>query len=85
MPVNTDFINSLKRGRQLTLMAINYDNGQTLSFPMTLTGFTAAYDGDPTDVNAAAAQLTSDRSQADAARQRLICLQNPAATGCTAQ
>ncbi|MCW5696546.1 MAG: invasion associated locus B family protein [Bauldia sp.] len=74
--INAEFVNRLKAGNEMSLLAISYENGRTLSFPMTLAGFTAAYDGAPTDLGAAEAALANDRAAADAARQRLIDLQN---------
>lgn len=76
--VDEAFVDRLKAGGQVNLLTISYDDGQTLSFPMTLAGFTAAYDGEPTDADAAEAALTENQETADAARQRLIDLQQEA-------
>jgi hypothetical protein len=74
--IDAAFVDRLKAGSEMALLAISYENGQTLSFPMTLAGFTAAYEGPATDIGAAEAALADDRAAADEARQRLIDLQN---------
>ncbi|WP_421723710.1 invasion associated locus B family protein [Bauldia sp.] len=45
LEVGTDFIDGLKRGGQLSLITVNTD-GNPVTFPMTLVGFTAAYEGE---------------------------------------
>lgn len=74
--VDTAFVERFKAGNEMSLLTISYENGRTLSFPMTLAGFTAAYEGEATDLGDAEAALADDRAAADAARQRLIDLQN---------
>jgi invasion protein IalB len=76
--INQAFVDQLKAGNEMSLLAISYENGRTLSFPMSLAGFTAAYDGEPTDLGDAEAALADDRAAADEARQRLIDMQNEA-------
>lgn len=68
-------IGSMKRGNQMNLIGLG-QNGKQVVFPATLTGFTAAYDGDPVDpkVLAAKTETLQERLQrrADEARQRLL-------------
>lgn len=72
---NADFINSLKRGNEMKIIGIG-QNGKQVEFPVTLAGFTAAYDGDPVDPKVAAQsqETLQQRLQrkADEARQRLL-------------
>ncbi len=73
--IDTDFVNALKRGSNLTVTTLN-QQGEGVDFPFTLAGFTAAYDGEGVD----AAQLQADQQKlrdglaerAEAARQRLL-------------
>jgi invasion protein IalB len=75
LDVNNEFIGSLKRGNQLTVSVLNAES-KPLAFPMTLIGFTAAYDGE--GIDAAAAQQRQQelndalQRRAEEARQRLI-------------
>jgi len=72
---NSDFIASLKRGKEMKVVGIN-SAGKQVEFPVTLSGFTAAYDGPPLDVSALAEnqETLPQRLQrkADEARQRLL-------------
>lgn len=43
--IDDEFVSAMKRGSQLALVTVNTD-GKPVSFPMTLVGFTAAYDGE---------------------------------------
>jgi hypothetical protein len=46
--VKDDFIPSLKKGQQIVVQAMN-QQAKTIGFPVTLAGFTKAYDGAPLD------------------------------------
>jgi invasion protein IalB len=74
MEVNADFITSLKRGNTLNVIALNAQ-ARGLTFPMTLSGFTRAYDGAGIDAEAAQAREEELNSalqrRAEALRQRL--------------
>jgi invasion protein IalB len=79
--VGLPVINQLKAGGQLTVAAIvpnpNVEGGaQRIDLPITLVGFTAAYDGpglSPEQAQAAQAELNEElQARAEAARQRLI-------------
>lgn len=43
-PLSDDLVNALKRGQQITATSVNFQN-QPNPMPMTLAGFTAAFDG----------------------------------------
>lgn len=45
-PLNDDLVNRFKRGSQLTLTSVNFQNQQS-PIQVTLQGFTGAYDGPP--------------------------------------
>ncbi|MCP4382193.1 MAG: invasion associated locus B family protein [Hyphomicrobiales bacterium] len=45
LDVDDSFIDALKKGSQLSVITVNTE-GKPVSFPMTLVGFTAAYDGE---------------------------------------
>lgn len=47
-PVTDDMIKQMKKGKQLTVQAINMQ-GTPISLPLPLTDFAKAYDGPPTD------------------------------------
>jgi invasion protein IalB len=47
-PVTDDMVTKLKKGKMITLQAINMQ-GTPISLPMPLTDFGKAYDGPPTD------------------------------------
>jgi len=47
-PVTDDMINKMKKGKQITVQAINLQ-GTPISLPLPLTDFAKAYDGPPTD------------------------------------
>ena len=53
LEVNADFIASLKKGGQLTITVMNAQ-AKPVSFPITLAGFTKAYDGEGLDPSAMA-------------------------------
>jgi outer membrane protein assembly factor BamA len=45
-PLTDDLVNRFKRGSQLTLTSVNFQNQQS-PIQLTLQGFTGAYDGPP--------------------------------------
>ena len=45
LEVDSDFVNSMKKGGQLIIIAMNAQ-AKPVSFPLTLTGFTKAYDSE---------------------------------------
>ena len=77
LDINADFIKTVRGGKQLTIMAVN-QGGQTISFPISLAGFTKVYDGPGVDPNTPTGQAALDaltaslKAHADEARQRLI-------------
>ncbi|MBH0239728.1 invasion associated locus B family protein [Methylobrevis albus] len=79
--INDDFVNGLKRGNNLVLTTLN-QQGKGVSFQLSLSGFTAAYDGAPLDT--AAMQREQARLQeelqrkAKEAQQKLIDAQKNA-------
>ena len=73
--LGSKFIGSLKRGNEMNIVGIDQARKQA-GFKVTLTGFTAAYDGDPIDPKELQ-QKTETLQQklqrkADEARQRLL-------------
>ena len=75
LEINDEFITKLKGGGKLTLTTLN-QQAKPVNFPMTLAGFTKAYDGSGLDT---AAQQARESDLADAlarraetARQKLI-------------
>lgn len=75
LEINDEFIAKLKGGGKLTLTTLN-QQAKPVNFPMTLSGFTKAYDGAGLDT---AAQQARENELADAlarraetARQKLI-------------
>ena len=75
LEINDEFIAKLKAGGKMTLTTLN-QQAKPVNFPMTLAGFTKAYDGAGLDT---AAQLARENELADAlarraetARQKLI-------------
>ncbi len=75
MDIDDSFVNAMKAGGQLTLVALS-QQGKTLSFPLTLVGFTKAYDGEGIDPAAAQARrddlAKSLKAHAEEARQKLL-------------
>lgn len=73
--IDDEFVAALKRGSNLTVTTLN-QAGSGVEFPFTLSGFTAAYDGDGVD----AAELQAEQQRlrdglqqrAEEARQRLL-------------
>jgi invasion protein IalB len=78
MQVDDAFIGALKAGGQLTLIALTQQgaDAKPIGIPMTLVGFTKAYDGKGIDPAAAQAQrddlAKSLKAHADEARQKLL-------------
>lgn len=74
-------ITNMKRGNEMKVIGIG-QNGKQVEFPVTLTGFTAAYDGAPIDPKVAAAsqETLQQRLQrkAEEARKRLVEEKKPA-------
>ena len=70
-----DLFEKMKAGNQVILLTIT-SRGQTVPFPVTLTGFTAAFDGSPTDVSELQANRERFREEmqkrAEEARQRML-------------
>jgi len=48
MEIDDNFVSSLKRGSNMTVSVMNAER-KAVSFPLTLVGFTKAYDGPPVD------------------------------------
>jgi invasion protein IalB len=75
LEVNADFVNALKGGNKLTVITVT-PQGKGVTFPMTLAGFTKAFDGPGLD--AAAAKARQDelnkalQLRAEEARKKLI-------------
>jgi invasion protein IalB len=80
-PVTDDMIKQMKKGKQLTVQAINMQ-GTPISLPLPLTDFAKAYDGPPTDPKVFEEQqrrLQSElQKKAEEARKKLEA-QQPAA------
>ena len=78
-----DLFEKMKAGNQILLLTIT-SRGQTVPFPVTLSGFTAAFDGTPTDVSELQANREKFREEmqkrAEEARQRMLN-QNQGNTG----
>jgi invasion protein IalB len=80
MEATPDFVKSVKAGKQLIIIAVN-QGAQTVSFPISLAGFTKAYDSVGVDPNTPTGQAALDalsaslKAHADEARQRLISQQ----------
>jgi hypothetical protein len=69
-----DLVNSLKKGKTITVQAINMQ-GTPISLPLPLNDFAKALDGPPTDPKAFEAQQRKLQEElqkkAEAARQKL--------------
>lgn len=80
-PVTDDMIAKMKKGKQITVQAINMQ-GTPISLPLPLTDFAKAYDGPPTDPKVFEAQQRKLQAElqkkAEAARKKLEA-QQPAA------
>jgi len=77
LDITADFVKTVRGGKQLTISAVN-QGAQSISFPISLAGFTKAYDGAGVDPNTPTGQAALDalsaslKAHADEARQRLI-------------
>jgi len=80
-PVTDDMIKQMKKGKQITVQAINMQ-GTPISLPLPLTDFAKAYDGPPTDPKVFEEQQRKLQAElqkkAEAARKKLEA-QQPAA------
>ena len=80
-PVSDDMIKQMKKGKQITVQAINMQ-GTPISLPLPLTDFAKAYDGPPTDPKVFEEQQRKLQAElqkkAEAARKKLEA-QQPAA------
>ena len=79
MVIDGAFIDAMKAGNRLVVTTLD-QQGKPVTFPMTLIGFTSAYDGPPIDDATLAEKNRQLEAQleerARAARQRLIDRQN---------
>lgn len=79
-----DLVNRMKRGQQMNVTSINFQR-QPNPVPITLSGFTAAYDGDPTDASEIASRQRelneALQKQADDRRKKFEDAQNAAKNG----
>jgi invasion protein IalB len=75
LEINDEFIGKLKAGGKLTLTTLN-QQAKPVNFPMTLSGFTKAYDGKGLDQAAQQARQSDLQDalarRAETARQKLI-------------
>ena len=82
-PVSDDMIKKMKKGKTLTVQAINM-RGQPISLPLPLTDFAKAFDGPPTDPKVFENQQRKLQEElqkkAEAARKRLESQQPAAGT-----
>jgi invasion protein IalB len=76
--INADYVNKLKRGKTLVVSMLN-PQGKAVNFDISLSGFTATYDGpgmDPSEAQAKQQKLEDElKRKADEARQQLLQLQ----------
>lgn len=81
LPIKKDVIDELKGGNNLTVTTFS-QQGKAIGFELTLTGFTATYDGDPIDPAAVQAQREKAQQEmaekAQQARDNLIKMQQEA-------
>jgi invasion protein IalB len=72
LPVDDAFIASMRNGKQITITTVNAD-AKSVSFPMTLAGFSKTFDGAPQDPAKRQAELeAAQKARNDQARQKLI-------------
>jgi invasion protein IalB len=75
LEINDDFVNSMKKGSQIVITAMNAQ-AKPVSFPLTLGGFTKAYDSaglDPQGLQQRQQELTKAlQDRAAKARQKLL-------------
>lgn len=74
--VNENYVAQMKKGAKLSLTTLN-QQAQPVRFDLTLSGFTAAYDGDPIDPNKTAndQKKLQDKLKKRAEEQRLKLLE----------
>ena len=76
--INTDFVGRLKRGNNMVVSMLN-PQGKAVNFDISLSGFTATYDGpgiDPAEAQARQQKLEDElKRKAEEARQQLLQLQ----------
>ncbi|EAU40461.1 hypothetical protein FP2506_04511 [Fulvimarina pelagi HTCC2506] len=76
-----DLVSKMKRGQQMNVTSINFQR-QPNPVPITLSGFTAAYDGDPKDASEIASRQRelneALQKQAEDRRKRFEAAQNAA-------
>lgn len=81
--INPDFVNNLKKGGKVVLTMLN-PNGKPVAFDISLSGFTASYDGpglNPAEAQARQQKLEDElKRKADAARQQLLNAQQQTTT-----
>jgi Invasion protein B, involved in pathogenesis len=84
LPVDGNFVAALKKGSNLVLTTLN-QQGKGVSFQLSLSGFTAAYDGAPLDTEALQRQQQQLQDElarkAKDAQQKLIDAQKQATDG----
>lgn len=77
--IKDDYVASMKRGNKIALTSLN-QQAKPVTIEISLSGFTAAYDGDPLDpeeIKAAQQQLQSElKKRAEDTRRQLIEKQN---------
>ncbi len=73
--ISNDVIQQMKRGNEITITTLN-QQARGVNFKLSLTGFTAAYDGPPMDTKELEAQQkklqTELQKRAEQARKRLL-------------
>jgi invasion protein IalB len=88
LPVDDAFIASLKRGKEMILTTLN-QQAKGVSFNISLSGFTAAYDGPPIDTAALQRQQQQLQEElqrkAKEAQQKLIDAQKSASDAAAPQ
>lgn len=81
LPIKKDAIDEMKGGNNLTVTTFS-QQGKAIGFELTLTGFTATYDGDPIDPAVVQAQREKAQQEmadkAQQARDNLIKMQQDA-------
>ena len=75
LAVDANFVTNMKKGAVISVTALN-QQAQPVRFDLTLSGFTAAYDGDPVDLNKSAEEQKKLqdllRKRAEEQRQKLL-------------
>ncbi|MDQ3559938.1 MAG: invasion associated locus B family protein [Pseudomonadota bacterium] len=81
--INTDFVAGLKKGNDLIVTMLN-PQGKPVAFDISLSGFTASYDGpglNPAEAQARQQKLEDElKRKADTARQQLLNAQQQTST-----